>query len=197
MILLYCGIRRGELVALTWRDVDLQQRYLDINKAVYFDANTPIVKPPETKTSIRKVPIPNRIFDMLCEAKKNATSMMVCPSTTGAMMTQEAFKRAWQSYMHFLDLAAGERDRSRSNPKVIAVDKLTPHMFRHTYATMLYDAGVDVKSAQRFLGHADVVTTLRVYTHLSADKEQEAIDTLNRHFDKSPIKRKQVDAPEL
>jgi site-specific recombinase XerD len=55
-------------------------------------------------------------------------------------------------------------------------------MFRYTYATILYNAGVDVKSAQRFLGHADINVTLKIYTHLSAQKEQEAVAALNRHL---------------
>ena len=45
-------------------------------------------------------------------------------------------------------------------------------MLRHTYATMLYDAGIDVKKAQKNLGHADVVTTLKIYSHLSEEEEK-------------------------
>lgn len=47
---------------------------------------------------------------------------------------------------------------------------------------MLYDAGVDVLTAQRLLGHADVQTTMRIYTHLSAQKEQQSIAALNAHI---------------
>jgi N-acetylmuramic acid 6-phosphate (MurNAc-6-P) etherase len=49
---------------------------------------------------------------------------------------------------------------------------------------MLYEAGVDIKSAQRFLGHADIEMTLAVYTHLTKFKEEEAIRSLNEHLDK-------------
>lgn len=56
------------------------------------------------------------------------------------------------------------------------------HDLRHTYATMLYDAGVDVLTAQRLLGHADVQTTMRIYTHLSKQKEQQSIAALNAHI---------------
>ncbi|MBQ3108182.1 MAG: tyrosine-type recombinase/integrase, partial [Clostridia bacterium] len=54
----------------------------------------------------------------------------------------------------------------------------------HTFATMLYDAGTDILSAQHFLGHADVETTLKVYTHLSAEKQQVAVDQLNEYLSK-------------
>ncbi|MDL2257955.1 tyrosine-type recombinase/integrase [Eubacteriales bacterium OttesenSCG-928-K08] len=53
---------------------------------------------------------------------------------------------------------------------------------RILYATMLYDAGVDVKSAQKFMGHANVDITLKVYTHLSSQKEGQAVEALNQHF---------------
>ena len=63
----------------------------------------------------------------------------------------------------------------------IKIENRVPRI-RHTYATMLYDAGVDVLTAQRLLGHADVQTTMRVYTHLSAQKEQQSIAALNAHI---------------
>lgn len=62
------------------------------------------------------------------------------------------------------------------------IETFTAHQLRHTYATMLYDAGVDIKSAQKFLGHSNIQVTLKIYTHLSEGKEQAAVDTLNRFF---------------
>lgn len=110
---------------------------------------------------------------------------MVCPAVDGRMMSKAAFNRAWASYLHYLNLQAGGKVASRSRAKLTVIDNLTPHMFRHTYATMLYNAGVDIKSAQRFLGHADIKVTLKIYTHLSGQKEQDAINALNQHlFDK-------------
>lgn len=99
-------------------------------------------------------------------------------------MTHIAYHTAWNSFLHFLNIKAGGRDRSRINPKVQAMEPFTAHQLRHTYATMLYDAGVDVKSAQKFLGHSDIQVTLKIYTHLSDSKEQAAVDALNQHFGK-------------
>ena len=182
LLLLYCGLRRGELIALTWNDVNIKNKTLTVNKAVVFSSNQAIVQSPKTDSGVRTIPIPDAILDAVKAAKKGAQSAMVCPATNGAMMSQMAFKRAWESYSHYLNMQAGGRDASRSHPKLTVVDNLTPHMFRHTYATILYNAGVDVKSAQRFLGHADINVTLKIYTHLSAQKEQEAVAALNRHL---------------
>lgn len=59
-----------------------------------------------------------------------------------------------------------------------------PHDLRHTYATALYDAGVDIKSAQYYLGHDDVNMTINLYTHLSKIKENEARSSLVNYLDK-------------
>jgi len=123
---------------------------------------------------------------------KHSASMMVCPTIDGRMMSGEAFRRAWESYWRYLNLQAGGSDKKRGKndsngklnwiPAVQAIDNITPHMLRHTYATMLYNAGVDVKSAQKFLGHADLNMTLKVYTHLSEEREQAAIDAMNGYL---------------
>ena len=182
LLLLYCGLRRGELIALTWNDVNIKNKTVTVNKAVVFSSNQAIVQSPKTDSGMRTIPIPDTILDILRAARKAAQSAMVCPAADGAMMSQIAFKRAWESYSHYLNIQAGGRDASRTRPKLTVIDNLTPHMFRHTYATILYNAGVDVKSAQRFMGHADIKVTLKIYTHLSAQKEQEAVAALNRHL---------------
>ena len=61
---------------------------------------------------------------------------------------------------------------ARIDPKAPpAPSKLTPHIFRHNYCTMLYYAGVDVKEAQRLMGHSSIKITLEIYTHLAAGGE--------------------------
>ena len=99
-------------------------------------------------------------------------------------MSSVAYDRAWESYLHFLNIKAGGRDASRINPKIQKIDRITAHMLRHTYASMLYDAGVDIKSAQKYLGHSDIKTTLEIYTHLTKQKMKESINSINKHFGK-------------
>ena len=182
LLLLYCGLRRGELIALTWNDISIKNKNVTANKAAVYGKNQGEVKGPKSQSGVRTIPIPDTILDNVKHARKNAQSAMVCPAADGSMMSETAFKRAWASYLHYLNLQAGGKIASRSRAKLTVIDNLTPHMFRHTYATMLYNAGVDIKSAQRFLGHSDINVTLKIYTHLSEQKEQEAIAALNRHL---------------
>lgn len=189
LLMLYCGLRRGELVALTWGDIDLKAKVVKVNKSAFFDGNASQLKDPKSKAGMRSVPIPDILVPIL--KGRRAASLMVCPSAKGQMMSQNAFKRAWESYWRYLNIQAGGSNKKRGKnvngkptwiPAVHAIENITPHMLRHSYATALYDAGVDVKSAQKFMGHSDIETTLKIYTHLSEQKEQTAIDALNAHL---------------
>ena len=66
------------------------------------------------------------------------------------------------------------------------MDPFTAHQLRHTYATMLYDADVDVKTAQKLLGHKDLSVTMKIYTNLSEKKEAIGIERLNNHLNGTP-----------
>ena len=89
-----------------------------------------------------------------------------------------------KSYLHHLNVSAGGQNGAGPHiHRIEVIEHITAHMLRHTYATMLFDANVDVKSAQKFLGHADVEVTLSIYTHLTKYKEDKAIAALNGHLD--------------
>jgi integrase len=178
--MLYTGLRKGELLALEWNDVDLNAALLTVNKSAWFDNNRVGIKVPKTEAGFRTVPIPALILPILREAKEKASSTFVCPSAQGKRMTHTAYNAAWTSYLGYLNLKAGGRRGSRSNAKLQLIEEFTAHQLRHTYASMLYDAGVDPKSAQKFLGHADLQVTLKIYTHLSAEKENGSVAALNR-----------------
>ncbi len=182
MIMMYCGLRRGELLALTWKDIDLERKVLSVNKSLQMFKNQPHIKKPKSKAGTREIPIPNILLELLRDFPRDYP--LVCPDAKGEIMSDTAYRRAWNSYRHYLNLKAGGKDASRTREKVQAIDNITAHMLRHTYASMLYEAGVDIKSAQRFLGHADIEMTLAVYTHLTKFKEDEAISSLNAHLDK-------------
>ena len=83
-------------------------------------------------------------------------------------MKDYQFKKMWDDFkkVYVRDISEVKSD-------------ITPHIFRHTYATMLYNAGVDIKTAQYLLGHATIQMTLDIYTHLQEGKEKVAIEKLN------------------
>ena len=69
----------------------------------------------------------------------------------------------------------------------MVIDRFTAHNLRHTYATMLYKAGVDVLTAKEQLGHADIKTTLNIYTHLDREYKRRTMDKLDQYLDASQM----------
>ncbi len=182
MLMLYAGLRKGEAAALRWEDIDFDARLIHITKAVRSLKNKVTIKAPKTNAGVRDIPIPKILLDALQAYRKE--SGYICTSAKGKFLTDSSYKRQWDSYRHYLNVCAGgQNGAGRYIHRIDVIDNITAHMLRHTYATMLFDAGVDVKSAQRFLGHEDIEVTLSIYTHLTKFKEDQAVNALNEHLD--------------
>jgi integrase len=165
MVMLYAGLRRGEVLALNVdRDVDFNAMTITVREAVRFDNNAPIISDPKTEAGKRTIPL----LDVLA-AVLRPIHCLVAPSSTGGLMSETSVKKAWSSYLvHLRTLGADQPVRIRM------------HDLRHSFCTMLYDAGIDIKTAMKWMGHADQTMTLRIYTHLTAEKEAAAANKL-RH----------------
>ena len=170
MTMLYAGLRRGEVMALNVsRDVDFKNKTITVREAVRFDsAGKPVIVKPKTRAGIRTIPL----LDGLSEILHNIRGM-VCSTADGEMMTESAWERAWESYLYTLgELKNGCSKRWAKKPWVPV--SIRPHDLRHSYCTMLYDAGVDLKTAMLWMGHADQTMTLRIYTHLTETRRKSA-----------------------
>lgn len=180
MIMMYAGLRRGELLALTVNDIDFDARIIRVNKAIYYDGNSPKLKRGgKTDAATRSIPIPSALMSLLRTAAKDRSPFdLLVAGKDGKHMTESTFTRMWESYLSALNEEYGQPamsdKRSRFSPGGLpmTIRNITPHCLRHTYATMLHAAGVDVVTAQRWMGHSDIKTTLAIYTHLD-DKAQE------------------------
>ena len=182
MIMLYCGLRRGEAMALDWTNIDFEKKIIHVTKAASTVKNKTIIKKPKSEAGIRDIPIPKVLFKVLMEIRK--PSGFVCTNINGGMLTESSYMRQWDSFRNYLNVCAGGRNGSGKYLKRITViDNITAHMLRHTYASMLFDANVDVKAAQKFLGHADIEVTLEIYTHLSEMKEEKSVAALDKHLE--------------
>lgn len=173
MVMMHAGLRRGELLALTWGDVDFSSRQITVNKSVTFDGNTPVPKSGgKTDAATRTIPMdPVLAAYLLPIAAAHSPMELVVPADNGRYMTESGFTRMWESYLSVLNEQHGQQlgeKRSRFTPGGIpmTIRNITPHVLRHTYATVLHAAGVDVMTAKEWLGHTDVRTTLSIYTHL-------------------------------
>lgn len=142
--ILYTGCRRSELLALTWEDIDLEERTIHITKSIYQDSNRPVVKTPKTEKGLRTLPLMNRLYMAILPSR----GLVFPDPISGGYMTEDHFQKLWAAYTAESGVSC------------------TPHQLRHAYATMLFEAGVAESDAQDLLGHAQISTTKDIYTHI-------------------------------
>lgn len=157
--LLMTGLRKGEALALTYGDIDKQNKLIHITKSLAYKYNTPYIKEPKTAAGIRDVPILDELAPFIPDGKPN--EFVFSPPGENRPMSMMVFQRKWESFQKAAGISC------------------TAHQLRHSFATMLYDADVDVKQAQDILGHTTEAMTRDVYTKISDRKRRAAADSLN------------------
>ena len=167
------GLRRGELLALTWDDVDFEKGLITVNKSYRPQTGT---SSPKTETSNRQVPIPRSVITMLRKQKVEQLELhfkipdrfvwhnLVFVNKNGGHLAATTLNRALKSFSEQMGLPEGET--------------VNVHDFRDTYASRLYEKTKDLKMIQTLLGHADFNTTADVYTHVSAEEQKTFIDAV-------------------
>ena len=156
------GMRRGELLGLQWGDIDLDGGTLRVERSVEETKAGLRLKPPKTKRGRRNISLPSDTVTMLRAVKVNmmevrlvlsmgnlTPSTLVFSTVDGGLLRPRNVSKAWW--------------RAREAMKLPVVSF---HAFRHSHASMLIRAGVDVLTISRRLGHAQASITLDVYGHL-------------------------------
>ncbi|MCI9642254.1 MAG: site-specific integrase [Eubacterium sp.] len=187
MILLFSGLRRGELVPLKWSDIDLQNGIISVTKSADLNVSPPKIKQGgKTANAVRQVPIPPILVDYLIEYKQQAKILTpyVCYNAGGKLLSGAAFRQMWDSYLIDLNVKYGyaKQNVSKYNPKGLPmrIERFTPHYLRHTYATILYLQGVDMVTAKQYLGHSDIQTTINIYTDLENNSKISLSDSYKK-----------------
>lgn len=181
MLLLYSGLRRGEATALTWADVDLEDATITVSKGYNFSDKKS--KCPKTAAGVRVVSIPKVLVDYLKTQKDGC--LYVLHNKKGQRMTEQGWKRLWESYMRDLNAKYGYDGRQNKNQPgglPMVIDTFTPHQLRHTFCTLMYFAGVDVLTARDQMGHKDISVTLGIYTALDKKYKKKAINKLDLYL---------------
>lgn len=195
LIMLFSGLRRGELLALTWEDIDFDGDKIHVTKAMSFEGEAPVLGPPKSKASVRDIPLVPPLKDVLLQVRGEG---LICRDTDDKAVRLGSWVRAWETYNNTManilngdtstPVAPGRRSdkdkKLRPNRKAFSVQA---HDLRHTFATMLHDADVDLLSAQKWLGHAEaraVMGVTAIYQHLSPEKEKASIEKIFKYTKK-------------
>ena len=152
VICLYTGIRLGELLALTWNDIDFKNGIMTISKTAYRIKQNGkpqvVIDKPKTKNSIRLIPLPKQLSELLKRAKRISKSDFVLSTRTGEIVGTRAYQKTYERILKKLDIPYKNF-----------------HSLRHTFATRATQMGMDVKTLSEILGHKNPVITLQRYTH--------------------------------
>ncbi len=179
MLALFTGMRLGEILALRWNRVDLDRKVAQVREALEHTAAHGIrFKPPKSKAGRRDITLPDVLVDALRDHRRAQLELrmqlgagrlpddaLLFADIDGNPLSPNAQSAAWKDFA----TAAG-------------IEGVTFHALRHTHASQLIDAGVDIVTISRRLGHAKPDITLRIYAHLFRKDDGKAAAAINESF---------------
>lgn len=188
------GLRQGELCALTWDDIDLEKKEIYINKTLLYQKLEGDIKkefhinPPKTKTSKRVVPMSrqceqalkrqliqhNNIMSRKYSKPLEGFQDLLFTTKFGTPICDQIMIDAIKKIVNEINLCKDELEQ---------FEMFTPHCFRHTFATRCFEAGIQPKTVQNYLGHATLQMTMDLYTTVLENHRQSEIQKLENVLD--------------
>lgn len=146
-MLMYTGLRRGELLALRWEDI--RDGFITVDKSIFYVGSVPHIKRPKTERSVRKIPVLDKLSPYLTRKKG------IIFNHLGEYLPENIFLQKWFLYRKTTGITC------------------SPHQLRHCFATMLFESNISPKDAQYLLGHSQISTTMDIYTDIRKQRETE------------------------
>jgi integrase len=167
------GMRRGELLGLRWRDVDLDAGELHIRRTQVSYGKLRVEKEPKTARSERPLPLPPSTVEALrAHHRRQSTEKL----RAGAAYTDDGFVFCDEIGLPLIP--ANVSTAFGRHVKAAGLPRLTLHGLRHSYATVALEAGVDVLYVSELLGHASVSITMDVYQHSRPERLEAAANAI-------------------
>ncbi len=162
LLLLYTGLRRGEAFALTWQDIDRVNGVIHVTKKLNYAVNPPKVDNfLKSDNGRRDVPIIPGLAAVLPDKHIG----LVFADGNGKHLTDYAIKLRWSRYC-----------------EAVGIEGVTPHQFRHSYATICYEAGIDSMAAAALMGDSPEVVS-KVYTELRKSHHEDSADRVSAYLE--------------
>lgn len=156
LLMLYCGCRPGEAIGCIGRDITMINGFRMLH-----------IRGTKTKNSDRTVPLPDDMYDRL---DIRSPFDPLAPNSAGRCHSESSYNRLVARLRRDMNISMGCRVfRNQLVPPLPLADDFVPYDLRHTYCTDLQRAGVDIRIAQRLMGHADIKITANIYTHVDTD----------------------------
>ncbi len=167
LLCLYTGLRIGELLALTWQDIDFSKGIISVTKTCSDSWQNgryvKVVDSPKTDNSFRYIPIPAQLLSRLKQLRKKARGNYVVDGNTDYGVGVRSYQRTFENML-----------------KNIGLPHKGFHSLRHTFATRALEVGVDVKTLSELLGHSNPTITLKRYAHSLLEHKTEMMKRLGK-----------------
>lgn len=152
LLMLYCGCRPSEAMEAQGRDISKMDGYPVLH-----------IRGTKTARADRYVPIPNEFYQKI---KKTEPFSYIAPNAAGRKHNESSYKRVCANLRREMNISMGcQVYRNQLIPPLPLADDFVPYDLRHTYCTDLQKKGVDIRTAQYLMGHADIKMTANIYTH--------------------------------
>ena len=194
LLALATGMRRGEILALEWGEINWQAHLITVKQSAYTATGQgQQVKAPKTATSARLVAMPADLEDALRAWQQQQSDERVKSGSLwqagdyiftnwdGSWLHVDSVTREWEKFLKRVNKRAKEdAEKTGAEPEILP--PLTFHGLRHTAATFLLASGIDVRAVSGILGHAQASTTLNIYGHMLQSSAQRGADAMQEVF---------------
>ncbi len=219
-VMVYTGLRVGEVTGLRWQDIDLVNGVIDVNHTLVYYAHR-IVKPGEkkgcyfainsTKTPASKRKIPmlesvkqaflmekqyQREAEIKCQVTIDGYTDFIFVNRFGNTQHQGTLNKAIRRIVRDYNMEAVEENvkrKKRGLKELVMLPNFSCHTLRHTFATRMCEKGVNIKVIQDVMGHTDISTTLNIYTDATKDLKTKEFKALDEELKKGSDADKNTD----
>lgn len=168
-LLAFTGFRKGEVLALEWKDIDFNQSSVTVNKTLARgEDNKLIIQSPKTKTSFRTVSVDPGTMQLLKEWRKEQATDFLKLGFNTMNPSQVVFTTYKNDYMQLATVT----NRINKIIKKHDLKVITVHGLRHTHCSLLFEAGASIQEVKERLGHSDIKTTMNIYTHVTQQAKE-------------------------
>lgn len=207
-VMLWTGMRVGEITGLRWCDIDLEEETINVNHTlVYFDKGGSercgfAVNTPKTKAGERTIPMLPKVKEafmmekayqeeigLTCNVVVDGYTDFVFINRFGGVQHQGTLNKALRRIIR--DCNYEVLDKGKEDP--VLLPKFSNHSLRHTFTTRMCEAGVNIKAMQDILGHADAETTLQIYTDATKDLKKAEMINFEDYFKAQKMKQTGTD----
>lgn len=177
-LLAFSGMRKGEALALTWKDLDFQNETVSVNKTVARGlGNRLLIQTPKTATSKRTIVLDTVTLSMLNTwRKRQATDFLKLGYNT---MNEEQL--IFPNTKNELMIPTKPDQKLDRIIQKNGLTRITVHGFRHTHCSLLFEAGASIKEVQDRLGHADIQTTMNIYAHVTEKAKEKTAEKFAKY----------------